>query len=114
MIGGYDVTRLRADDAGALDDWLDENGYTLPDGAEPILADYVDEDWRFVAIRLAAGAAGALKPLRVAFDTDAPVYPMQLAQFVLDPGRPHALRARRRRTQRSTASPRPGRGPSRR
>ena len=29
-IGGYDVSRLRADDAGALDAWLDDNGYTLP------------------------------------------------------------------------------------
>ena len=85
VIGGYDVTRLRADDAGALDTWLDENGYTLPDGAEPILDDYVEAGWRYVAIRLASGAAGALKPLRVAFDTDAPVYPMQLSQLATTP-----------------------------
>jgi hypothetical protein len=84
-IGGYDVSRLRADDAGALDDWLDENGYTLPDGAEPILHDYVDEGWRYVAIQLAPTSAGTLKPLTVSFDTDDPVYPMRLSQLASDP-----------------------------
>lgn len=85
VIGGYDVTRLNADDAGALDAWLDENGYVLPEGAEPILAEYVYEDWSYVAIRLAAGAAGALKPLRVSFETDRPVYPMRLSQLSTAP-----------------------------
>ncbi len=85
VIGGYDVTRLAADDAGALDTWLDANGYTLPDGAEPILDDYVEAGWRYVAIRLASGAAGALKPLRVSFDTDSLVYPMQLSQLATMP-----------------------------
>ncbi|MEA2125235.1 MAG: hypothetical protein QOI80_2017 [Solirubrobacteraceae bacterium] len=85
QIGGYDVSRLRADDAGALDDWLDENGYTLPDGAEPILDDYVDEGWRYVAVQLAANSSGTLKPLAVSFDTDDPVYPMRLTQLATDP-----------------------------
>lgn len=85
VIGGYDVTRLDADDAGALDTWLTENGYTMPEGAEPILEEYVEEGWRYIAIRLAAGAAGALKPLRVSFDTDEIVYPMQLSQLATTP-----------------------------
>ena len=84
-IGGYDVSRLRADDAGALDAWLDDNGYTLPDGAEPILRDYVDEGWRYVAIQLAPGSSGTLKPLSVSFDTDDPVYPMRLSQLGANP-----------------------------
>ena len=57
-VGGYDVARLASGEAGALDAWLRRNGYALPDGAEPILADYVDRGWRFVAIRLAAGRGG--------------------------------------------------------
>jgi hypothetical protein len=85
VIGGYDVSRLRADDPGALDAWLGENGYTLPDGAEPILSDYVDDGWRYVAIQLAPNAAGALKPLRVSFDADDPVYPMKLTQLASEP-----------------------------
>jgi hypothetical protein len=86
VIGGYDVARLRADDSDALDGWLDENGYTLPDGAEPILAGYVEDGWRYyVAIRLAPYAQGALKPLRIAFDTDELVYPMRLNQLATAP-----------------------------
>lgn len=84
-IGGYDVSRLAADDPKALDQWLDRNGYTLPDGAEPILSDYVRQDWRFVAIRLAPDSEGRLKPLRVSFDADIPVYPMRLSQLATEP-----------------------------
>jgi hypothetical protein len=85
VIGGYDVSRLRADDPEALDAWLDENGYTLPEGAEPILRDYVDDGWRYVAIQLAPSASGSLKPLRVSFAADDPVYPMKLTQLATEP-----------------------------
>ena len=80
-VGGYDVARLASGDAAALDRWLDQNGYLLPTGADEILAEYVDEGWRFVAIRLAREAEGRLKPLVVSFDTDELVYPMRLAQL---------------------------------
>ena len=84
-VGGYDVARLGAGDAAALDRWLSDNGYTLPAGAEPILAEYVDEGWRFVAIRLAPESNGPLKPLGVSFETDEYVYPMRLAQLATVP-----------------------------
>lgn len=84
-VGGYDVSRLASRNARALDRWLDRNGYTLPDGAEPILSDYVDRGWRFVAIRLAPKAQGRLKPLAVSFGADAPVYPMRLEQLATTP-----------------------------
>jgi hypothetical protein len=84
-VGGYDVARLGAGDAQALDRWLSENGYTLPAGAEPILADYVEEGWHFVAIRLAPKSDGRLKPLEVSFATDELVYPMRLEQLATSP-----------------------------
>lgn len=80
IIGGYDVAQLRADDAGALQAWLDENGYRAPEGSEPILRAYIAEGWKFVAVKLAPGqpADGALTPLRMAFDSREIVYPMRL------------------------------------
>lgn len=84
-VGGYDVARLGAADGAALDRWLNDNGYTLPEGAEPILEDYVDEGWRFVAIRLAPKADGELKPLEVSFAADEYVYPMRLEQLATGP-----------------------------
>jgi hypothetical protein len=80
-IGGYDVTRLASNYRQALDTWLDENGYAVPDGAEPIFASYIRQGWKFVAIRLAPDSDGRLKPLRVSFKTDIPVYPMRLSQL---------------------------------
>lgn len=81
-IGGYDVTRLRAGDAGDLRSWLNRGGYETPARAEPILEDYVDRDWAFVAIRLAdpvAGEARPLTPLRVSFASERLVYPLRLS-----------------------------------
>jgi hypothetical protein len=84
-IGGYDVARLEAGDAAALDRWLADNDYELPPGAEPILDDYVEEGWRFVAIRLASEAEGRLKPLSVSFPTTETIYPMRLDQLADGP-----------------------------
>jgi hypothetical protein len=81
-IGGYDVTRLRAGDAGALRAWLNRGGYRTPAAAEPVLRDYVRRDWAFVAIRLAdrvAGDRSTLTPLRVAFASDRLIYPLRLS-----------------------------------
>lgn len=81
-IGGYDVTRLRAGDAGALRTWLNRGGYATPAAAEPILEDYVRRDWAFVAIRLADAVRGedqTLSPLRIGFASEKLVYPLRLS-----------------------------------
>jgi hypothetical protein len=78
-LGGYDVARLTADDPQALNRWLTENGFTLPEGAEPILAAYVAEGWSFVAVRLAPDApGGSLAPLRMRYPATELIYPMRL------------------------------------
>lgn len=84
-VGGYDVSRLRAGDPRALDAWLDRNGYSLPGGAEEILAAYVEQGWRYVAIRLAPGSEGRLAPLRISFPAAHTVYPMRLTQLASEP-----------------------------
>lgn len=79
QLGAYDVARLAADDAGALQGWLAENGYSLPTAAEPILAAYIAEEWSFVAVRLAENAPdGSLAPLRMSYDAPELVYPLRL------------------------------------
>jgi hypothetical protein len=85
QVGGYDVARLGASDGTALQAWLDEHGYSLQAEAEPILSDYADEGWRFVAIRLARGSEGDLKPLKISFDSEETVYPMRLEQLATEP-----------------------------
>jgi|HigsolmetaAR201D_1030396.scaffolds.fasta_scaffold04306_3 hypothetical protein len=80
-IGGYSVAQLEADDVDALQQWFDENNYSVPANATPILQSYIDDGWTFVAIKLADNqqSDGALKPLRITFDTPELIYPMRLS-----------------------------------
>ncbi|RKN05412.1 DUF2330 domain-containing protein [Streptomyces radicis] len=100
-LGPFDVARLAATDPGALDAWLGENGFTLPDDLAAGLAPYVEQGWEYVAIRLAPSAdegeggeggeggdgdgaepavlGGTLDPISLTFAADEPVYPMRLS-----------------------------------
>jgi hypothetical protein len=106
-LGPFDVARLAATDPGALDDWLGENGFTLPDRLARELTPYVEQGWEYVAIRLAPAAGenggapavlgGTLDPISLTFASDELVYPMRLSRaarteqslklYVLGPGR---------------------------
>jgi hypothetical protein len=81
-LGPLDVSMLAASDAMALTGWLEENGYTFPEGMADVLAPYVEQAWYYVAVRLQPAAtgdalAGSLDPLWVTFAADELVYPMR-------------------------------------
>lgn len=81
-LGPFDVSNLAASDAGALADWLAENGYTFPPNLADVLQPYVEAGWYYVAVRLQTAGAekpleGALNPLWVTFPTDQLIYPMR-------------------------------------
>ncbi|MCC9704564.1 DUF2330 domain-containing protein [Streptomyces sp. MNU76] len=91
-LGPFDVARLTATDSGALGDWLDENGFRLPDRLDTALEPYVRQKWEYVAIRLApedsAGGtplSGTLDPLHLTFASDELVYPMRLSRLADTP-----------------------------
>lgn len=52
-LGPFDVARLAATDPEALEKWLRDNGFDLPDRLATALKPYVDQKWEYVAIRLA-------------------------------------------------------------
>ncbi|MHA7619167.1 DUF2330 domain-containing protein [Cellulosimicrobium cellulans] len=87
-LGPLDVTTLGASDAGALDAWLTERGFQLPETIRTALAPYVGEGWSFVAARLAPEEAaafdGTLQPLRVTFPSGSLVYPMRMSAVAED------------------------------
>ena len=82
VVGIFDTTTIASTDATALQDWLDENGYSVPANAGPVIADYVKDGWVFVAtkIRRDETVPDTLTPhpLSFTFSTDKPVYPMRL------------------------------------
>ncbi|MFD7839128.1 DUF2330 domain-containing protein [Streptomyces sp. NPDC059761] len=90
QLGDFDVARLTATDPDALRNWLEANGFKLPDGLAAELKPYVDQKWEYVAVRLAPRQqgkplTGTLDPLKIRFDSDRLVYPMRLSRLAKTP-----------------------------
>ncbi|MBT2404239.1 MULTISPECIES: DUF2330 domain-containing protein [unclassified Streptomyces] len=90
QLGDFDVARLTATDPDALRDWLESNGFKLPDRLATELKPYVDQKWEYVAVRLAPKEQGKplrgeLDPLKIRFDSDKLVYPMRLSRLAKTP-----------------------------
>jgi hypothetical protein len=82
-LGPLDVVTLSATDAGALQPWLDTNGFVPNPRLAEVARPYVDEGWTFMAARLRpeadAALAGTLQPIRLNFASSQVVYPMRLS-----------------------------------
>jgi hypothetical protein len=91
-LGPFDVTTLSAGDSGALASWLTSHGYHLPDRLAEALKPYVAQRWTFTAIKLApeqGRLTGELDPLRIAFPSKAPIYPIRLSRLARTPQSVH-------------------------
>ncbi len=82
LAGVFETTTLSAKDPAALQGWLQTNGYALPAGADPVIADYLARGWVFVASRVRrdapVGVPGGIHPLSFVFPSKEPVYPLAL------------------------------------
>ncbi|MGW6985312.1 DUF2330 domain-containing protein [Streptomyces sp. NPDC054932] len=90
QLGDFDVARLTATDPAALKNWLESNGFNLPDPLVTEVKPYVDQGWEYVAVRLAPRLQGKplrgeLDPLRIRFESDRLVYPMRLSRMAVAP-----------------------------
>ncbi|MHC4942436.1 MAG: DUF2330 domain-containing protein, partial [Planctomycetota bacterium] len=91
IVGVYDITVLAADDAGALSRWLNNHGYSFPQGREDVLRHYTDKRWFYVAMRIDRKALGnieleklkigELQPVRFTFAAHEMVYPMKISSI---------------------------------
>ncbi|MGW2176765.1 DUF2330 domain-containing protein [Streptomyces sp. NPDC001732] len=89
-LGPFDVARLAATDPKALQGWLEENGFELPDRLATALEPYVEQKWEYVAVRLAPREegrplTGSLEPLRLRFASGRLIYPMRLSKLASTP-----------------------------
>lgn len=65
-VGPYETVTLAADDPSALEKWLADHAYNLPEDIKPTVAAYVNEGFDFIALRLIPGAGvQAMRPVRV-------------------------------------------------
>jgi hypothetical protein len=78
-VGSYETVTLSGGSADELLTWLNENNYLVPDGTSKFLADYLEQQFVFVAIKLTAGAGlNEIHPLTFSYDGDEPCVPLKL------------------------------------
>ena len=83
-VGEYEIVILSADDSMALDAWLRQNQYRIPEGAEPVLRPYVQKGSKFFVAKVDAhkvrfeNGMATLSPLRFHYDDDRFELPVRL------------------------------------
>ncbi len=66
QVGPYATVQLHSTDAGALEKWLSDNGFSIPADVQPVVDKYVGEHFDFLAIKLLPGKSVAdMRPVRV-------------------------------------------------
>ena len=88
-VGEYDILILSAEESRGLADWLRENGYRLPRGADRILDSYLKQGMRFFVAKVNLGeqrriGASYLRPLQVAYESRKFGLPIRLGTLNAD------------------------------
>lgn len=82
-VGEYDIVILSAEQSGGLVEWLKENGYRLPSGADSILGSYIRQNMKFFLAKVNLEEQRSLgfknlRPLQVAFESHKFMLPIRL------------------------------------
>ena len=82
-VGEYDILILSADQSDGLIQWLQENDYRIPDGAEPVVESYLKQDMRFFVARVNLEEQSKLgysylRPIQVAYESNKFMLPIRL------------------------------------
>ncbi len=83
-VGEYDIVVLSTNDATALDTWLQDNSYSIPEGASPYFEPYVQEGMYFFVAKVDItkvtmnGDNAVLSPLRFHYDAETFSLPVRL------------------------------------
>lgn len=77
-VAGYEAAVLEADDAAALNGWLQEHGYPSTPALQKWFEPYVTMRWKITAFKVAgekAAGAPATSTVRMSFPADRPFFP---------------------------------------
>jgi hypothetical protein len=83
-VGVYDILILSAKESEGLKDWLTENGYKIPEGAEEVLNPYIKDNMKFFVAKVNLERQGTLtadkelKPLQITFESPKFMLPIRL------------------------------------
>jgi hypothetical protein len=79
VVGPYETVIVRSDKPKALETWLQDHGYAVPDSILPIIEAYTKEQLDFVALRLRPGqGVRAMQPVRIVSPGADPTLPLRM------------------------------------
>jgi hypothetical protein len=79
VVGPYETVQLRATDPNALEAWLAQNGFVVPEDVKPVVDAYVAEKFDFLALRLLPGkGVNDMRPVRVTTAGPNAVLPLRM------------------------------------
>ena len=88
-VGPYMTVVLDADNANALYEWLNDNGFDQPEDSIPLIEHYLENDMFFLALKLKQDAGvGEIQPLVLTMEEDEPCVPLILTRIAASPDMP--------------------------
>ena len=80
--GAFEYVTLTGDSVQEIVDWLDANGYAQDPDAPPVLEEYLEDDFVFVAVKLKSGAeVDEIHPLAIRYAGIEPCIPIKLTRI---------------------------------
>jgi hypothetical protein len=81
-VGPYDTVQLHSTDSSALENWLAQNGFVIPDAEQSVIAAYVAEGFDFLAMKLLPNqGVQAMRPVRVTTPGASLSLPLRMASI---------------------------------
>lgn len=82
-VGEYDIIILSATESTGLSNWLIDNGYKIPDGANEVLAPYIKSNLKFFVVKVnlpaqKSGKFSYLRPLQIQYNSPKFMLPIRL------------------------------------
>ncbi len=85
VAGAFQFVVISGDDIEEITDWLDRNGFAQDEDAPPILQEYLDEGFLFLALKLRAGAGvDEIHPIAFDYEGDEPCLPIRLTRIAAE------------------------------
>jgi hypothetical protein len=89
LVGEYDILILSAKESSGLKDWLNENGYKIPENAEEVLEPYIKSNMKFFVVKVNEKEKkklnnNFLRPIQISFNSPKFMLPIRLGMANAD------------------------------
>jgi len=78
-VGPFNIKVVSSENPDAMATWLTDNGYTVTERGSQLIAPYVNDGMKFVAVKLRSGqSTGSIQPLIMRYVSTTPMIPIRL------------------------------------